>query len=233
MQVIPAYRVVLDSLSNGKVARLVFLSFLRIGGTVAAVFFVFLLVLLLKWSFQAESSQSTFAGLALALVLAVGFLGVVYVFFYRAETVSKLKDPHYSIIPAVSVLLRAAGEISVMLGISIGLGGCVFIWLAKANPLGLIGRLTGVLPFVPPAATWLGGFVGGLIFLAYFLVQSIVVVTACYFLAEALVVLTEIAANTRRSAESITHLGRRESGLAGGIEPPQVVPVALASGQRR
>lgn len=232
MQVLPVYRTILDGLNNGRVARFVCVSLLRSGGVVMGILAFFLLVQLLKWSFQAESTESTFAGLALALILAVTFLGVVYVFFYRAESASKLRDPHYSVIPIASVLLRAAGEIYSMLGISIGVGGCVFIWLAKSNPLGLLGKLGAFFPSVP-LATGLGGFVGGLLFLAYFVVQAFVVLVVCYFLAEALVVLVEIASNTRRAAESIPHLARRDSAIAGErLEPAHSVPVALASARR-
>jgi hypothetical protein len=86
--------------------------------------------------------------------------------------------------------------------VAVGIGGCLFIWFAKTNPLHLLGQLGGFLP--SPSANQ--SAVDGVVFLAFFCGASFLVLFVFYFLAEATLLLADIAHNvgllTRRTALS-------------------------------
>jgi hypothetical protein len=97
------------------------------------------------------------------------------------------------VIPIVSVLLRTAGEVYATLGVSVGVGGCLFLWFARISPFYLLGRLGGILP----SASAEGSFLGGISFLLSLTVASFFFLILFYFLAESVVVLVDVARHVR------------------------------------
>jgi hypothetical protein len=184
---------ILDALNDGRIIRQGVAQALRILGVLAAVGGVYLLVVVLKASFQL-TTEGTIGGLILAVLLGAAALAVLQVLFYRAQTVADLGESPFTVIPILSVVCRTLGEIYALLGVMMGVGGCVFIWFAKADPSYFLDGLRSFFPAIGAE----GSFLGGLTFLITMVLVSFAVLLMLYALAESIVVLVDIARNIRR-----------------------------------
>jgi hypothetical protein len=195
-------RAILNALSQGKVIRRSIAVVLQIGAVLVLVAALVMLVLMLKQSFQAGTSAgATIGGIIMALLLATALCAVSQIYLFRANSVRELDDSPFTVIPIVSILFRAAGETYAVVGLALGIGGCLFTWLTGANPgtvLTAIGSNLG--PFAPPLAegTGNGPFLDGLVFVAGFAVMAFVALVSFYALAEMVVVIVDIAINVRK-----------------------------------
>jgi hypothetical protein len=183
---------VLDALNDGKVIRGFVAVALKVMGVLSLLAGVYLLIEILKVAFQLPT-DGTIGGLLFAAIFIATVLSVAQIFWYRAGSVASLGDSTFTVIPIVSILLRTAGEVYAALGVATGVGGCVFIWFSMNNPLGLVPGLGGLLPSASPGT----GFLGGISFLVYLSVASLLVLVFFYFLAEASAVLVDIARHIR------------------------------------
>ena len=204
---------VLDALSEGKVIRKFVAIALRVLGVLALVAGAYLLIEIFKMAFQLPT-EGTIGGLLFAVIFAGTIVAVAQIHWYRANSVVGLGDSPFTLIPIVSVLLRLAGEVYATLAVSIGVGGCLVIWFASSNPLGMIRGLGELLPSSTPGT----GFLGGIFFLVYLSVASLLVLVLFYFFAEASVVLVDVARHVRL-------LVKQE---APGDQPPASVGVAAS-----
>lgn len=193
---IPSLHPVLKALEDGRVIRAWVAGGLRIIAVLGALAGLVGAFQILK---TAANAGETFGGLVLAAFAVVMVVAVAQILFYRAQAVNNLGDSPFTVIPIVSQLLRGTGEVYAAVATVLGLGGALFIWLTKENPLGLVGGFARLLPDSARAAG--GSFAGGLLFLGWLLVVGFVVLILFYFLAETSVVLADIARNTRRLAE--------------------------------
>jgi hypothetical protein len=187
------FKPVLDALNDGKVIRSSIALFLQILGVLSIVGGVYLLIDILKASFELPT-EGTIGGLLLSIIFIAAVLAVAQIFFYRATNVRDLGESQFTVIPIFSILFRCFGEIYATLGVTIGVGGCIFIWFSKYNPLYLLGLIGHFFPSLSPEGTFLGGF----LFLVYFALLSFVIIVVFYFLAESTVVLVDIAKNIRQ-----------------------------------
>jgi hypothetical protein len=190
------FRLVLEALDDGRVIRT---SVARVLRGLAVLFLlggVYLLVEILKTSFRL-STEGTIGGLVLATVFAAAVLGVVQIVFYRAREINEPERAPFVVIPICSILFRALGEIYATLGIAIAVGGCFYIWFSKLNPFALLGPMHRLFPSISPEAT----FLGGVLFLLNLGLLSFFGLLGFYFLAESVVVMVEIAKNTRYLAK--------------------------------
>lgn len=210
---------VLNALTDGKVIRKTIAWILQILGVLAALAGLLAVIQVLKFSFQTHSAEATIGGLFLAMVFSVAVACVAQILFARAKSVKGLGDSPFTVIPIVSLMLRAIGEMYATLGLAIGIGGCVFLWLARANPLGLLGGFDSFMPSLPSEGT----FLGGLVFCVLMAFVSFVVLLVFYFSAEAMVVVVDIAKNTRSLATAgIPPLpGGREPGFKAAPSGPR------------
>jgi hypothetical protein len=183
---------VLDALNNGKVIRTSVSIALRVLAVLAVLSGAYLLIEILKVSFQLPT-EGTVGGLLFAVLFAASVLAVGQIFWYRAHSVEEIGESPFTVIPIVSILFRLLGELYATLGLMVGLGGCLFIWLAKANPLGLVRGMAGLLPSFSGEAT----FLGGLMFLGYLGFAAFLALIVFYALAEWSVVLVDISRNVR------------------------------------
>jgi hypothetical protein len=190
MMVLNFFKPVLDALNDGKVIRSSIALFLQILGVLSIVGGVYLLIEILKASFDLPT-EGTIGGLLLSIILIAAVLAVAQIFFYRSTNVRDLGESQFTVIPIFSILFRCFGEIYATLGVAIGVGGCIFIWFSKYNPLYLLGLIGHFFPSFSPEGT----FLGGLLFLVYFALLSFVIIVVFYFLAESTVVLVDIAKN--------------------------------------
>jgi zinc-ribbon domain len=157
---------------------------------------------LLRFSFRfagvgVHGASATLGGVLFAAILLVGVAAIMQIHFYRAAAVEALGETTYVVVPIVSILFRAAGEIYATFGVAVGVGGCLFMWLARFNPLSMLGGFGSLLPAIETE----GSFLGGLFFLLYLAISSFTFLVLSYFLAEATLVIVDIARNVRSLAE--------------------------------
>lgn len=184
---------VLDVLSDGRVIRKTVVWVLRILALLIVLGGLYVFINVLKLSFQVPSAGATIGGLLLGLIFLAAVVCVAQILLYRSGKVDELTDVTFTVIPIVSILFRAVGEIYATLGAAVGVGGCLFIWFAQASPFELLTGLGGLLPSAPAGAT----FLGGIGFMAYLCVTSFLVLVFFYFLAESTLLLVDIAHNMR------------------------------------
>jgi hypothetical protein len=210
---------VLDALNDGRVIRKSVAIALRIMGVLVALGGLVLVIEILKYSFHPDTTtQATFGGLLFSVVLLAAFACVVEIHFYRARSVDEMGEPPFPVISVVSILCRFAGEVYATLLVAVGIGGCLFLWLAKVNPLGFLGAMGGLLP----ASNQEASFLGGTLLLIQMCLTALLVLAALYAAAEGLLLIVDVARNVRRLAGD----GRPAASPAGAPEPVPVVPSA-------
>jgi len=206
------FHPVLKALEDGKVIRKAITLALQITAVLAVAGGVYLLVEVLKFSFNIRSTEGTIGGLVFSGVLVVTVACVAQILVYRAASVKALGESPFTVIPIFSILLRAVGETYATAGVAVGVGGCLFIWLAGFNPMQMLGPLGGLLPSSSAQAN----FLGGISFLLYLTLVSLFFLIILYFLAESVVVLADIARNVRLLVQV--------QPAGGTIAPPLPVP---------
>lgn len=150
-----------------------------------------------------------FYGILMLLVLASSFL-IAQAWFYHAKKIVSFEDSDYSVIPIVSNLFRALGETYAIFATAVAVGGMLMDWFS--NYAGMMYGFTRFLYFLPlgdllPFGS--GRFIGGLVFLLVLLITTYVILLITYFLAENILVLVDIAKNTKMMRE-----GKREEKAA-------------------
>lgn len=186
-------RPILESLDRGQFIRESVALALRVLAILGAIASLFLLIEMIKLSFRLPT-EGTVGGLLLSVLFAASVVLIVQILFARASHITLLADSPFTVIPVFSLVLRATGEVWAALTAAVGLGGCLFIWFAKLNPLQFLGGIGG---FVPSYSTE-GTFLGGLLFLVYLLLFSFVTLMFFYFLAESTVLIADIALSLRK-----------------------------------
>lgn len=189
-------RPVLEDLNEGRGLKAGAALLLRLMAVLTAIGGLYLVGKLIVDAFDLSVGAAVGA-IFFALLLGVALFGVVQVLLYRAGKVSGLEDSSFTAIPIVSHFARAAGESYAVMGMAVALGGCVFIWLAGFDPTRMLGGWGSFFPGVEAGNTFLSGLV--------FLVSTVVVVVLnlffAYLVAELIVVLADIANNTRALRE--------------------------------
>ncbi len=194
---------VLDALSDGRIIRKTVIWVLRVLGVLVFAGGLLAVFALLRFAFQfaengTQGAGTLAGGLLFALILLAGVAAITQIHFYRATSVEALGESGYTVLSIVSILFRTAGEIYATLGVVVGVGGCLFMWLARFNPLQMLGGFGTLLPAVRAENT----MVGGLFFLIYLAVSSFTFLMLSYFLAELTLVVVEIARNLRNQAHA-------------------------------
>jgi hypothetical protein len=152
---------------------------------------LYFLIEILKLSFQLPT-QGTIGGLLFAIIFVAAIAALFQIYFYRAESVRNLGESPFTVIPIFSILFRTLGETYATFGVAVGVGGCVFIWLSGMSPMRFLPGIGEMLPAVSG-----GTFLDGVEFLVLAVVLSFVFLIGFYFLAEAVVVVVDIACNIR------------------------------------
>ncbi len=193
MTIFQVFRPVLDALNDGKVVRSIIALGLKVLSVLSVIGGVYFLVNVLKASFDMPA-EGIIGGLVLALLLLAAFLIIGQLLSYRANDVRGLRDSAFTVIPICAILFRAFGEVYSTLGMALGIGGCLFMWLTKSNPLYLLGEMTRFFPGVVPEET----FLGGIFFFVYFTLMSFIVFVVSYFVAESIIVMADAAKGIRQ-----------------------------------
>ena len=192
---------VLDSLNSGSFIRRAISLALKIGGGFMALTGLIGLAGLLKIAFGASLPAAATLGFLLFTLVCLGALvACLQIIWYRSESVRDLGDgTGFVVMPIVSILFRMTGEIYATLLISLGIGGCLAIWLGQVNPLDYAGGLTPSL-LRGGSST---GFMGGVSLAAFGCLGGFATLIAFYFLAELSIVLASIARDMRALAAKV------------------------------
>jgi hypothetical protein len=189
--VVPAFRSTLGALEKGKIIRAAVALALRIIGGFALLTGVYLVIETLKLAFNLPTT-ATIGGMLAAALLGAATFAVFQILFYRADSISRLGESSFTVMPIFSLLFRAWGETYAAFVATLGVAGCVFTWFSGMNPAVLLGAYLPVpLPTIPMESN----FVVGLIFLIVTALMSFAVLIFFYFLAEAVIVIADIARN--------------------------------------
>ena len=186
------FRPVLQALSDGPIIRKSIATALQILSVLCVLSGIYTVIEILKASFRLPT-EATIGGLILAIVFAAAVLAVVQVLLCRAQDVLSLEASPFTVIPICSILLRASGEVYAVLGVAVGVGGCMFIWLSGIHPFAILGAMAGLFPQVAFGNT----FFGGIAFLLSLVLLSFFGLLVFYFVAESIVVMVDIAKNVR------------------------------------
>lgn len=204
MAALTFYYPVLDALSRGPIIRKTVAVCLRALGILLTLAGLAGIVAVLKLILQPNLPvEATIGGLLLIIVLATALWCVVQVCFYRARTIALLPNSDYTVVPIISLLLRALGEIAATLGVAAGVGG--FLAILLSGPLGAeLLEQTKLFGFFIRPSYSPSSFIGGLFVLGYAAVMSFGIVLTFYVLAEGLVAIIDIARRVEAISSAMT-----------------------------
>jgi zinc-ribbon domain len=189
--VIPIFRLTLGALERGKIIRAGVAMALRILGVFALLAGVFMVIGTLKIAFDLPASAATLGGILATALLGAAVFAVFQILFYRADSVSRLPDSQFTVMPVFSFLFRAWGESFATFATTLGVAGCLFTWFSD---LSISRLLQSSLPILSLPVE--GGFIGGLLFLAMMAMLAFGTLILSYFLAESVIVVADISRNT-------------------------------------
>ena len=125
---------------------------------------------------------------------------VVHTIFIRAGDISALPDSDYTVIPIVSIALKLCGEIYACFSVVVAIAGGILIWFIGGNAFYFIRKSSPLY-----AGAGFGGynsdFLGGLMFMVGGWLVAFLVLVIFYFFAETVVVMADIAKNTKITRE--------------------------------
>jgi hypothetical protein len=219
------------ALGNGKLIRSVVATVWRIGACLGAVVGVVYSIIILGGAFR----TTEFGTVVGHVLMAAFWLAAVFCWtaigLYRARTIAELPDGPYTVIPIVSTMLRMMGELSLTGFSLLGVGGCLYTWFVSAAPMEQFGEF-GALTMMMPRLGAGGGFLVGITFLASMVVLAFDLVVLFYFLAEATVVLVDIAGNTA-SLRGVALGAAAAAAPRPPVVPPMVPPAPVVPKCRR
>ncbi len=192
--VMPVFRSAMGLLEKGKIIRAAVALALRVTGVFALLAGVFLVIGMLKLAFNLPTT-ATLGGILGAALLGAATFAVFQILFYRADSISRLPDSQFTVMPVFSFLFRAWGETYAAFAATLGVAGCLFTWFSGMNPNAILGSYFGVL--MPPSIPVESNFIAGILFLIVMALLAFGVLIFSYFLAEAVIVIADISRNIR------------------------------------
>ena len=220
---------VLDALSDGRVIRRVVQGILKVSAWLMALMGILAVIGILKESFRAQESLPTVGGILFAIIVVASIACVFQIYYYRSRSIGELGQSEYTVIPIVSILCRLTGEVLATTFVSFAIGLCVMSWLGAPTTTPFAGGFG-------PTPMWRSenNFVMGLSFLGWFLFTAFAIILFFYFLAEAVIVLTDIARHIRRLAAGAPPEPVRSAAAhrPTGLGPGRTVPATTAAPPR-
>ncbi len=183
---------VLQSISEGNFFRKAVAIALRV--LAIAIAFASLVGWIVKWKFVFSLPVAgIIGGIIFQLLMVVVVYMVVHVMLIRANNIERLPESEYTVIPIVALCLKLFGEMYASFLVVTGVAGGLYIWMTGRNAgsdlLGIIAPLT-------PAFGDLT-FLGGVKFILSGATMAFIALLISYFLSEAVIVMVDIARNTR------------------------------------
>jgi hypothetical protein len=150
------------------------------------------------WKSISEFSAEAIVGIIIfQLLFVIAVYMVVHILLIRAGNINALPDSEYTVIPIVSITLKLFGEIYASFVTVISVAGGILTWFIGSSAFYMIKKSA---PLVPSYGSG-EGFVGGLVFMVGGLFSAFVGLVLFYFLAEAVVVLVDIAKNIKKMSK--------------------------------
>ena len=190
---------VLQLISEGKFFRKAFAVVLRALAVVASIWG--LVVWMSVWKYAARAHLAALSGIIIFQVLfVIALYAVAHTLFIRARNIAELPEAEFYVIPIAAIALKLVGEIYACFVGVMSVAGGILIWLMRGYAFSLVKKTSPLVPRLGNGE----GFVGGLLFMGGGLLAAFVVLVLCYVLAEAVLLMADIAKNakiTRQVAE--------------------------------
>jgi hypothetical protein len=191
---------ILELINEGKIFKTVYAWILRISAALIAI--AGLIIWLFGWKGVFDAFSYGFAaalgGILIELLLIPLFYMIVHILWLRAEMIEQLPESDYAVIPIMSVSLKLTGELCAICFAFFGIAGGLYLWIAGSSMPNLFGDAGMLLPSLP----MLGGFgnplIGGLIAMVSGILAAFSYLVFFYFLSEIIIVLVDIARNTKK-----------------------------------
>ncbi len=188
---------VLQLISVGHFFRKAFAIFLQILAVITGIAGLAACVGIWK-SMSGEDASLILGIIIFQLFFVIAVYMVVHTMFIRAGDISALPDADYTVIPIVSIALKLCGEIYACFSVVVAVAGGILIWFIGSNAFYFIRKSS---LFTPGFAGYNSDFMGGLMFIVGGWLVSFIVLVLSYFLAEVIVVLADVAKNTKITRE--------------------------------
>ncbi|MEI6610450.1 MAG: hypothetical protein WCO53_11985 [Deltaproteobacteria bacterium] len=187
---------VLEKISQGQFFRKAFAVALQILAVLIAI--AALVAWITVWkSISGYSPEAILGIIIFQLLFVIAVYMVVHILLIRAGNISALTDSEYTVIPIVSITLKLFGETYASFVTVISVAGGILTWFIGSSAFYMIKKSA---PLVPSYGSG-EGFVGGLVFMVGGLFSAFVGLVLFYFLAEAVVVLVDIAKNIKKMSK--------------------------------
>lgn len=189
------FNKILDALNNGHFIKSSMALAFRVIGVLSVLFGIIIIIRICNVGFSEYMPAKIVIGtIIFAITVAMAFLAIFQIWFYRADTIENITITDFVVVPVISILLRALGEIYLVFGLAVSLGGMFVIWLS-GSPAGLF-PMPGII--VPGFVYSTGSeFLTGILFFLTINIIAFSVLALFYFLAETAIVLVAIANNTK------------------------------------
>jgi hypothetical protein len=184
-------RSFLTAISEGDLLKRVFAWVLRIIAILDIIFFIVVWIRFWREIFRFPSGVTVIGGIIFQIIFIIVVYMIVHAIFYRASTIRNLPRSDFTVIPIVSVLMRLVGEVYGAMMLGLGVGGCILAWFGGGPAFYFL--LEEFVPRMPTGS----GFIGGFILLISGVVIGFMALVIFYFLAEAMVVLVDMARNLK------------------------------------
>jgi len=183
---------VLQLISQGQFFRKAVAVILRIMAVVVAI--ASLVVWIPEWqSVSGASTEWTLGIIIFQLLFVIAIYMVVHTMLIRAGDIAELPEADFTVIPIASIALKLIGEIYACFAAVISFAGGILVWFIRGDAFFLIKRVAPIVPNFGGGE----GFLGGILFIVSGFFIAFFVLVFFYFLAEAVVVMVDIAKNTK------------------------------------
>ncbi len=190
-------KTVLQFISEGKILRKLVAIALRV--LAISIAFTSLVGWIVKWKFVFSLPvNGIIGGIIFQLLMVVAVYMVVHVMLIRAHNIERLPESEYTVIPIVSLCLKLIGEMYASFLAVMAVAGGLYIWMTGGDAgSDLLGFISPLVPAIQELT-----FIGGVKFILTGATMGFVTLLVAYFLSEAVIVMVDIARNTRFSNKS-------------------------------
>jgi hypothetical protein len=189
----------LELIGEGQIFKKIYAWILRIAAALIAIAGLFIWIFgwkSLVFDVFAIGFPMALGGILIELMLIPFFYMIVHTLWLRADTIEALPDSDYTVIPIMSTSLRLTGELHAIFFLFLGIAGGLYLWITGSGMPDLFGAYMRT-PFLPSFG--LGGpLLGGLLAMITGGIFAFSSLVFFYFLSEIIMVLVDIARNTRK-----------------------------------
>ena len=187
---------VIEKISQGQFFRKAFAVALQILAVVIVTAALVAWITIWK-SISGYSAEAILGVIIFQFLFVIAVYMVVHLLLIRAGNINALPDSEYTVIPIVSITFKLFGEAYASFVSVISVAGGILTWFIGSSAFYMVKKSAPLIPNYGSGE----GFWGGLVFMAGGLFSAFVGLVLFYFLAEAVVVLVDIAKNIKITRE--------------------------------